>query len=296
MPPAAVKPAFGRVALIGKLRSPEIAASLRELIAFLGKRGCEVLVEKETAADLGADGADYSVIGARASLAVVIGGDGTLLAAARNLVRHRVPVVGVNQGRVGFMTDIGHRDMQAGIGAILEGRYSIEERALLDAEIGRGKESLLRTLALNEAVVGKGSQGRLIEFDLSLDGEFIYTLRADGMIVATPTGSTAYALSAQGPILHPAVPALALVPLNPHTLSARPVSISDRSVIEIKLVRALDARAHFDGLALADLQEGDRLVLKRSADVVRFVHPPGYNYFATLREKLGWSEALPKEQ
>jgi NAD+ kinase len=157
---------------------------------------------------------------------------------------------------------------------------------------------MLRTLALNEAVVGKGAQGRLIEFDLSLDGEFVYTLRADGILVATPTGSTAYALSAQGPILHPAVPALALVPLNPHTLSARPVSVSDRSVIEIKLARTpgLDAQTYFDGFALAELAPGDRLVLKRSSHVLRFVHPPGYQYFATLREKLGWSETLRKDR
>ena len=139
-----------------------------------------------------------------------------------------MPLVGINQGRLGFMTDIGHQDMQRGVGAILDGNYSIEERSLLDAEIRRDGASLLRTIALNEAVIGKGAQGRLIEFELSVDGEFVYTLRADGMIVATPTGSTAYALSAQGPILHPAVPALTLVPLNPHTLSARPVSVSDR--------------------------------------------------------------------
>ena len=296
MPRAAGKPSFGSIALVGKLGSPEISASLRELIAFLAKRGCESLIEKDTAAEMGQRGLDYAAIGAKADLAVVVGGDGTLLAAARNLVRHHVPVVGVNQGRVGFMTDIGHRDMQAGVGAILDGQYTMEERALLDAEILRGGESVLRTLALNEAVVGKGSQGRLIEFELSLDGEFVYSLRADGVIVATPTGSTAYALSAQGPILHPAVPALALVPLAPHTLSARPVSVSDRSVIEISLKHALDARAHFDGLALADMQQGDRLVLKRSADTVRFVHPPGYRYFATLREKLGWSEAPAKQE
>jgi NAD+ kinase len=287
----AVNSRFTRVALIGKLRSPEIAQSLRDVCALLQKRGCRVLIEKETAADLGTKGDDYAALGAGADLAVVVGGDGTMLAAARNLVRHKVPVVGVNQGRVGFMTDIGHRDMLEGIGAILDGNYSVEERAVLDAEILRGRDSILRTLALNEAVVGKGSQGRLIEFELSLDGEFVYSLRADGVIVATPTGSTAYALSAQGPILHPTLPALALVPLNPHTLSARPVSVSDKAVIEISLTRALDARAHFDGLALTDMQDGDRLVLKRSADVVRFVHPPGYRYFATLREKLGWSEA-----
>jgi NAD+ kinase len=270
--------AFRRIALIGKLRSAEIDAALRELREFLRKRGCEVLPDGET----------------RADLAIVIGGDGTMLAAARELVQSRVPLVGVNQGRLGFMTDIGHDDMLAGVGAILDGKYAIEERALLDAEVIRDNKSVLRTIALNEAVIGKGSQGRLIEFDLSVDGEFVYTLRADGIIVATPTGSTAYALSAQGPILHPAVPALTLVPLNPHTLSARPVSVSDRCTIEIVLLHALDARAHFDGLALADMAEGDRLVLKRSADMVRFVHPPGYRYFATLREKLRWSEAIEK--
>ena len=296
MPHAAVRPSFGRVALIGKLRSAEIAESLRELRAMLEQRGCEVLIERETASDLGLRGVDYAAIGAEAKLAIVVGGDGTMLAAARNLVRHHVPLVGVNQGRVGFMTDIGHDDMRSGIGAILEGRYSIEERALLEAEIKRNNKSVLQTVALNEAVVGKGSQGRLIEFNLLIDGEFVYTLRADGVIVATPTGSTAYAMSAQGPILHPAVPAFALVPLNPHTLSARPVSVSDRMMIEIVLVRALDARAHFDGFALADMQQGDRLLLKRSADAVRFVHPPGYSYFATLREKLRWSEVLEKNR
>ena len=294
MPSAAASPGFGRIALIGKLRSAEIAASLRELSEYLQTRGCQVALEQETAAALGTRGFDYETLGKRSDLAIVIGGDGTMLAAARNLVRHQVPVVGVNQGRVGFMTDIGHEDMQAGIGAILEGRGSLEERTLLDAEILRGGKAILRTLALNEAVLGKGAEGRLIEFEVALDGEYVYTLRADGVIVATPTGSTAYAMSAQGPILHPAVPAFALVPLNPHTLSARPVSVSDRSVIEIRLLRAVDARAHFDGFALTDMAEGDRLVLRRSADTVRFVHPPGYRYFATLREKLRWSEVLDK--
>lgn len=296
MPQAAGKPSFGKIALVGKLGSPEIAASLRDLAAFLKKRGCETFIEKETATDIGERGFDYAAIGGKADLAIVVGGDGTLLAAARNLVRHRVPVVGVNLGRVGFMTDIGHRDMKDGISAILEGQYKVEERTLLEAEILRGKESVLRTLALNDAVVSKGAQGRLIEFELTLDGEFVYALRADGVIVATPTGSTGYALSAQGPILHPTLPAFALVPLAPHTLSARPVSVSDKSVIEIHLKHAQEARAHFDGLALADLKDGDRLVLKRSADSVRFVHPPGYKYFATLREKLGWSEAPTKPE
>ncbi len=285
--------AFKRVALIGKL-TPEIAQSLRALRDLLRQRGCEVMLERETAESVGEkDGqASFEDIGARADLAIVLGGDGTMLAAARKLARHKVPLAGVNQGRLGFMTDIALSEMGTSVGAILEGRSTTEERALIEAEILRGGKSLLRTLALNEAVVTKGSQARLIEFKLSIDGEYVYALRADGVIVATPTGSTAYALSAQGPILQPTLPAFALVPLNPHVLSARPVSVSDSSVIEIELVRALDARAHFDGFALTDLQEGDRLLLRRSADSIRFVHPPGYSYFNMLRQKLRWSKAV----
>jgi len=292
-----MKPAFRRVALIGK-QTPEIGESLRALRDLLRKRGCEVLVEKETAASVGRNGAagsatvDFDEIGRGADLAIVVGGDGTMLAAARNLAHRKVPLAGVNQGRLGFMTDIALSEMAASVGAILEGRHTIEERALIDAQILRGRKSVLRTVALNEAVVTKGSQARLIEFKLTINGEYVYRLRADGVIVATPTGSTAYALSAQGPILQPTVPAFALVPLNPHVLSARPVSVSDSCVIEIELLRALDARAHFDGFALTDLQEGDRLLLKRSADAIRFVHPPGYSYFTMLREKLRWSKAV----
>jgi NAD+ kinase len=291
-----MKTAFRRVALIGK-PTPEIANSLRALRELLRRRECEVLVERETAASVGdgASAAGYDEIGKRADLAIVIGGDGTMLAAARNLVRHHVPLAGINQGRLGFMTDIALDEMTDSVGAILDGRHAIEERALIEAEILRGGTQLLKTVALNEAVLSKGSQARLIEFELSIDGEYVYTLRADGVIVATPTGSTAYALSAQGPILQPTVPAFALVPLNPHVLSARPVSVSDSSVIEIRLLRALDARAHFDGFALTDLQEGDRLLLRRSADAIRFVHPPGYSYFTMLREKLRWSKGLDKQ-
>jgi len=288
-----MNPAFRRVALVGK-QTPEVAQSLRALRDFLRQRGCEVTIEKDTAASVGANGsvAGYDEIGRACDLAIVIGGDGTMLAAARNLARHKVPLAGINQGRLGFMTDIALTEMDVSLGAILEGRHTIEERALIEAEILRDGGSVLRTVALNEAVLTKGSQARLIEFKLTINGEYVYRLRADGVIVATPTGSTAYALSAQGPILQPTVPAFALVPLNPHVLSARPVSVNDSSIIEIQLLRALDARAHFDGFALTDLQEGDRLVLKRSADAIRFVHPPGYSYFTMLREKLRWSKAV----
>ena len=290
-----MEPAFRRVALIGK-PTPEIMQSLRALRDILRQRGCEVMLERETAASVGENGAvaGYDEIGEQAELAIVLGGDGTMLAAARALARYKLPLAGINQGRLGFMTDIALSEMAESVGAILEGRGSIEERALLEAGILRDGRTILSTLALNEAVVSKGSQARLIEFKLTIDGEYVYALRADGVIVATPTGSTAYALSAQGPILQPTVRAFALVPLNPHVLSARPVSVSDSSVIEIELVRAVDARAHFDGFALTELQEGDRLVLRRSANAVRFVHPPGYSYFTVLREKLRWSEAVGK--
>ena len=295
-----MQPAFRRVALVGK-QTPEIAQSLRALREFLRRRGCEVMLERDTAAGVGENGAagvnavSYDDIGRSADLAIVVGGDGTMLAAARNLAHHKVPLAGINQGRLGFMTDIALSEMSESVGAILEGRHTVEERALIEAEILRGGRTLMRTVALNEAVVTKGSQARLIEFKLTIDGEYVYQLRADGVIAATPTGSTAYALSAQGPILQPTVRAFALVPLNPHVLSARPVSVSDSSIIEIELVRAVDARAHFDGFALTDLQDGDRLVLKRSADAIRFVHPPGYSYFTMLREKLRWSNAVGTE-
>jgi len=288
--------AFRRIALIGKQNSLEIGQSVAALQAIVSARGGELMVERETALSLQSalPSRTYEEIGQSADLAIVVGGDGTMLSAARSLVRYGVPLAGVNLGRVGFMTDIPLSDMEAAVGGILEGRYSVEERSLIEAEIHRGDRVILQTLALNEAVVGKGSQGRLIEFKLMLDGEYVYTLRADGMIVATSTGSTAYALSAQGPILHPSVPAFALVPLNPHTLSARPVSVSDRCTIEVVLLRAVDARAHFDGFALTDMAQGDRMVLRRSKDAIRFIHPPGYSYFSMLREKMRWSEAVEK--
>jgi len=288
--------AFRRIALIGKQNSPEIGQSVAALQRIIAAHGGELMIERETARALQSPlpSKSYEEIGESADLAIVVGGDGTMLSAARSLARHRVPLAGVNLGRVGFMTDIALSDMASAVGAILEGRHSVEERSLIEAEIRRGDRVILQTLALNEAVVGKGSQGRLIEFQLYLDGEYVYTLRADGVIVATSTGSTAYALSAQGPILHPSVPAFALVPLNPHTLSARPVSVSDRCTIEVVLLRAVDARAHFDGFALTDMAQGDRMVLRRSKDAIRFVHPPGYSYFSMLREKMRWSEAVEK--
>jgi NAD+ kinase len=286
---------FKTIALIGRYNSAEVASGLVTMGDYLRKEGREVLLEKETAATNRINGfpaADYAEIGARADLAVVQGGDGSMLNAARHLAVHGVPLVGVNQGRLGFMTDIASANMLEAMAEILAGRHATEERTMLAAEVRREGVVTLSTLALNDAVVNKGAVGRLIEFLVHIDGEFVYDLRADGLIVATPTGSTAYALSSDGPILQPSVPGFALVPICPHTLSNRPIMVSDRSVIDITLKRSIDARLHFDGQMQCDLQEGDRVFVRRAEHAITFVHPPGYSYYAMLREKLHWSEVL----
>ena len=288
-------PEFKTIALIGRYNSAEVASGLVTMGDYLRKEGREVLLEKETAATnriSGFPAADYAEIGARADLAVVQGGDGSMLNAARHLAVHRVPLVGVNQGRLGFMTDIASANMLEAMAEILAGRHATEERTMLAAEVLRDGVVTLSTLALNDAVVNKGAVGRLIEFLVHIDGEFVYDLRADGLIVATPTGSTAYALSSDGPILQPSVPGFALVPICPHTLSNRPIMVSDRSVIDITLKRSIDARLHFDGQMQCDLQEGDRVFVRRAEHAITFVHPPGYSYYAMLREKLHWGEVL----
>ena len=286
---------FNTIALIGRYHSGDVAKALETLGEYLRKRGRTVLVEKETATTNGVTGfpvVDYEEIGSRADLVVVQGGDGSMLNAARNLAGRDVSLVGVNQGRLGFMTDIASPKMLDAMAEILDGKHAIETRTMVAAEVRRSGTVTLATLALNDAVVNKGSVGRLIEFVVNIDGEFVYDLRADGLIVATPTGSTAYALSSDGPIMHPSVPGFALVPICPHTLSNRPIMVSDQSVIEISLKRAIDARLHFDGQLQCDLQEGDRVVIRRAEHTIKFVHPPGYSYFTMLREKLHWSEVL----
>jgi len=289
---------FRTAALIGKYQSPEIAGALLDLASFLKARGLTVLVEEGTASSIGANGntvAGYETIGAQADLAIVLGGDGTMLNAARRLAEHQVPLVGVNQGRLGFMTDISRQDMIPSITALLEGKFGAEQRFLLDVEVLRAEERVLHTLALNDVVVNKGDIGRMIELEVRVDGELVYLLRADGIIVATPTGSTAYALSANGPILHPAVAGIALVPLCPHALSNRPITLCDQSVIEIILPPPHDGRIHFDGQLRFDAYAGDRVRIVRSRHQVTLLHPPGYSYLAMLREKLHWS-SIPRRQ
>ena len=283
-------------ALIGKYRSPEIAESVLALADYLQGYGVKVLVEGGTAESMTNGGhapISFETIGAEADVAIVIGGDGTMLDAARRLAQYDVPLVGVNQGRLGFMTDISRHDMLSGIGDLLAGRFIEERRFLLDATVRRDGELMFQVLAFNDVVVNRGELGRMIEIEVKVDGEFLYVLRADGMIVATPTGSTAYALSANGPILHPSVPGIAVVPLCPHALSNRPITIPDKSVIELTLLPPYDASMHFDGQARFDARAGDCVRLARADQTVILLHPPGYSYFAMLREKLHWS-SVPK--
>lgn len=288
---------FRSIALIGKYQSPDVAESVFAIAHYLRQRGLVVWIEQGTASSIGGAGdfavATYEEIGEQADLAIVVGGDGTMLNSARRLAEHQVPLVGVNLGRLGFLTDVARSDALERLGEIIDGRYREEARFMLDAEVVRGGQRVFHTLALNDVVVNKGDLGRMIEFDLLIDGEFVYTQRSDGMIVSTPTGSTAYALSANGPILHPGVDGIALVPLCPHALTARPVTLPDSCRIEIVLLPPHDARVHFDGQARFDARAGDCVRLARSPHAVRLLHPEGYSYYAMLREKLHWS-ATPR--
>ena len=285
--------AFSPVALIGRQNSSKSTELLNQLGRSLAERGCEVLVEQSTADVNSVTGfpvVDFAGIAARARLAVVLGGDGSMLSAARHLAPHNVPLVGVNQGRLGFMTDIAQDTTLEAMGEVMNGRYTVEDRTMLSAEVLREDKSVFGTMALNDVVVSKGTVGRLIEFLIHIDGEFVYDLRSDGLIVATPTGSTAYSLSSNGPILHPSLTGLVLVPISPHTLSNRPISVSDSSRIVLTLRHGVDAQLHFDGQPQFELRAGDRVAIRRADHTIRFVHPPGYSYFAMLRQKLHWSE------
>ncbi|HQZ01021.1 MAG TPA: NAD kinase [Thauera sp.] len=288
---------FHNIALVGKYQSPDVAESVMAIARFLRERGLMVWIEQGTASSIGGAGdfpvSSYERIGGEADLAVVVGGDGTMLHTARRLVEYGVPLAGVNLGRLGFLTDIALNDASERLGEIIDGRYREETRFMLDAEVLRGGVRIFQTLALNDVVVNKGELGRMIEFDLSIDDEYVYTQRSDGMIVSTPTGSTAYAMSANGPILHPSVGGIALVPLCPHALTARPITLPDTCRIDIALLPPQDARVHFDGQARFDLRAGDCVRMTRSEHVLRLLHPESYSYFAMLREKLHWS-ATPR--
>jgi len=283
---------FRTAAIIGKFARREDTAQLAELARFLAGRGVRVLVERHThecMADARLEAAGLDRIGSEADIAIVVGGDGTLLTVARALAAHGVPLVGVNRGRLGFTTDIAMQGMLPALERILDGHFSAEERTLLEASLSRSGVEMLRTTAFNDVVASRGVQGGMIEFRVMVDGEFAYELRADGLIVASPTGSTAYALSSGGPIVHPSVAGLILVPVSPHTLSNRPIVVGDGSRIEVVLMRSTEGSIYFDGRDHHTLLAGDHLTVATSPHRACLLHPHGYSYFRTLREKLGWS-------
>jgi NAD+ kinase len=287
-----MKTSFRTVALIGKYKSPEIAEPLLRLAKYLEERRVKVLIDRLTASHIG--DSKYPVLlleelGRKADLAIVIGGDGTMLNIARTLAPYDVPLVGINQGRLGFLTDISVDTMFETIGTILDGKAVTEDRMLLQSEIFSGNERVFDVLAFNDVVISKGIKGSMVEFEVRIDGEFIYTQRSDGLIVATPTGSTAYALSSGGPIVHPSLSVIALVPVCPHTLSNRPIVISSDCTVEITIRSADDPRAHFDSHSRVDLREGDRIVVRRYSHTISLLHPVGHSYYAMLREKLNWN-------
>jgi NAD+ kinase len=288
-----MNPSFKTVALIGKYKSPEIAGPLLSLAEYLARRGVRVLIDRLTASHIG--DSRHAVlaledIGREADLAIVLGGDGTMLNIARTLAPFDVALVGINQGRLGFLTDISLGTMIETIGTILDGNYVTEERILLAAEVFDATERVFEALAFNETVVSKGVKGSMIELEVRIDDKFLYALRADGLIVATPTGSTAYALSSGGPIIHPSISAMSLVPICPHTFSSRPIVIGSDSVVEIIVNSDADTRAHFDSQSPYDLREGFRVVVRRYAHTVRLLHPVGHDYYNMLRAKLHWTK------
>ncbi|MGZ5584509.1 MAG: NAD(+)/NADH kinase, partial [Usitatibacter sp.] len=278
-------PAFKTVAVVGKSDAANLPEVLDQLAGVLRRRGMGVVMDPPTA---GASKSkpdavvELEQLAARVDLAVIVGGDGTLISCARLMADRGVPLVGVNLGRLGFLTDIPADSLEPAIESILDGDFLPESRTLLTGSVRRGAKTLMTALAMNDVVVSRGAVGSMIEFAVTVDGEFIYSLRADGLIVATPTGSTAYALSAGGPILHPALQAIALVPISPHTLSNRPVAIRGNSKVEITLVRGADSRANFDVQAHCVLEPGDVVAVTAAAKPATLLHPRGYRYFSLL--------------
>jgi len=288
-----MSPVFKTAAVVGKSDAASLPDVLDQLSALLRRHGLAIVMDPLTAGaspvrpDAVAELADLP---ARSELAIIVGGDGTLLSCARLMAERGVPLVGVNLGRLGFLTDIPAEALESSIESILAGEFQAESRTLLEGSVRRDGKTVFSALAMNDVVVSRGAMGSMIEFAVTVDGEFIYTLRADGLIVATPTCSTAYALSAGGPILHPALSAIALVPISPHTLSNRPVAIRSTSKVEVTLVRGVDARANFDVQSYWELEPNDVVCVSAASRPATLLHPRGYRYFSMLRQKLRWTE------
>lgn len=280
-------------ALLGRFEENTVRESAAALLPHLAQRGLTTLVQRSAAVTSLGDGAravDDSELVGRAQLAIVIGGDGSLLYAARLVAGSGIPLLGINRGRLGFLTDVMPQDMFQSVDAVLEGRYEKDHRPLLEARISGPQRETGTQLALNDVVLAKWETGRILDFETRIDGRFVNSHGADGLVVASGTGSTAYALSCGGPIVDPALDVLVVVPICPHTLADRPIVVSGRSTISVTLHERYDTRAQVtcDGAAFGELQPGELLEIRPSAHRITLLHPPGYDYFRLLRSKLHW--------
>ncbi len=282
---------FHHVAIVGKHQARGIRPVLEEIADFVTGQGLEVSLERDTALNTGItayEGLTNEELGARCDLAIVVGGDGTMLGFAREMARHRMPLVGINQGRLGFITDISVERFREALAPILSGDYETEQRPMLEGAVWRDGQSIFAGLALNDVVVSRGATASMVEIKIDVGDQFVANMRADGVIVASPTGSTAYALSAGGPILHPSIAGWVLLPIASHTLSNRPIVLPDLGEVRMEIVAGRDASVNFDMQSLASLLHGDTITVRRSAHSVTFLHPQGWSYYATLRRKLRW--------
>ena len=284
---------FKHAAIVGKYQARGIRLVLEEIAHFMVSQGLEVSFDRDTANATGV--VDFETLtpaemGQRCDLAVVVGGDGTMLGIARELARHDLPLVGINQGRLGFITDIPLGQYREALAPMIAGDYEEEQRAMLEGEVRRDGEIIHQGLSLNDVVVSRGSSASMVELSVDVGDDFVANMRADGLIMATPTGSTAYALSAGGPILHPGIGGWVMVPIASHTLSNRPIVLPDDVEVRIGIVAGKDVSANFDMHNLASLLHGDQVHVRRSRFRVRFLHPRGWSYYATLRRKLRWYE------
>ena len=291
---------FSRIGIVTRPQTPQIADSLHELLGFLLAEQLDVFIDRESADEgiVREDDlarcriTDKDNIGRECSLVIVLGGDGTFLSAARKAAPFRIPLIGVNQGHLGFLTQVPGENMVKEIAAMLTGKYRHEERILLEADLIRNGSCVGSSLALNDVVISRGGAGQMIEFETFIDREFVYTQRSDGLIVSTPTGSTAYALAAGGPILQASLRAFTLVPICPQSMTNRPIAVSDTCEIDILITKAGDARVHYDGQSFLDVQGMDEISIRRYVHPLRVLHPAGYRYYSTLRQKLHWGEQL----
>jgi NAD+ kinase len=281
---------FQTVAVLGLYADPRVADPMTLLADHLTKSGTEVITLADAAESLSARAVDDADIAAEADLIVAVGGDGTMLHAARLTGDGKVPLLGVNRGRLGFLADISPAEMLENLDQILDGDYSRESRLQLDAKITSSDGSERSAVALNDIVLQRRETGRMLDFETRIADRFVNTHAGDGIIVATPTGSTAYALSCGGPILEPLLDALVVVPICPHTLSDRPIVIPSSLDIALKLLHRHDTKAEVsvDGHSLGELEPADSLLISESKNRITLIHPPGYDYYEILRSKLHW--------